>query len=251
MDDSAYVEALSEPIAIIGSGCRFSGNVTSPSKLWELLKHPTDLSRDAPLSRWSAEGFYHPDGEHHGTTDAPKGYWLEQDHRAFDASFFNIPPKEAEAIDPQQKILLETVYEGMESAGLTMNGCSGEQIGVFVGSMSADYLSMTLEDKATMSQYTATGTAKSILSNRVSYFFNWTGPSMTIDTACSSSLVALHQAVLGLRSGEIPIACAAGVNIMLTPEYFIAESSLHMLSPTGTSKMWDAGADGKYHSSDT
>ena len=239
-----YVAPPAEPIAIVGSSCRFPGHSSSPSKLWELLTNPQDLSKEVPESRFNIAGFYHPDGEHHGTTNAPKSYWLEEDHRVFDASFFNITPKEAEAIDPQQKILLEVVYEAMETAGFSLQQYSGKKVAVFVGTMTADYDGLTQKDEQTSSQYCATGTSRAIISNRISYFFNWQGASMTIDTACSSSLVAIHQAVLGLRGGESSVACVAGANVMLGPENFIAEASLHMLSPTGKSRMWDANADG-------
>ncbi|KAK6070070.1 beta-ketoacyl synthase domain-containing protein [Seiridium cupressi] len=239
-----YKKSELEPIAIIGSSCRFAGQATSPSKLWQVLANPSDLSKEVPSNRFNAQAFYHEDGEHHGTTNSIKAYWLEQDHRVFDASFFNITPKEAEAIDPQQRLLLEVVYEAMEAAGFTLNMYSGKNVGVFAGVMTADYDTLSQRDELSASQYYATGNARSIISNRVSYFFNFRGPSMTIDTACSSSLVALHQAVLSLRSGEIPMACVTGVNLMITPEQFIVESSLHMLSPTGKSRMWDQSADG-------
>ncbi|KAJ0120669.1 Nonribosomal peptide synthetase 14 [Diaporthe amygdali] len=240
----AYVQATSEPIAIIGSGCRYPGTANTPSKLWSLLKEPYDLSKKAPTSRYNVDGFYHENGEHHGTTNAPNAYWFQEDPRLFDASFFSITPKECEAIDPQGKVLLEVVYEAMESAGLTIQSCTGKKVGVFVGTMTADYDSLCAKDEVTASQYSATGTSRAIISNRVSYFFNWNGPSMTIDTACSSSLVAMHQAVQSLRIGESTIACVAGANIMLAPEAFIIEASLHMLSPEGKSKMWDASANG-------
>ncbi|KAG7285000.1 hypothetical protein NEMBOFW57_009618 [Staphylotrichum longicolle] len=171
-------------------------------------------------------------------------YFIDQDHRVFDASFFNISPKEAEAIDPQHRMMLEVVYEALESAGYTLHQYSGEKVAVFAGLMTGDYDTLSQRDELDTSQYYATGNARSILSNRISYFFNFHGPSMTIDTACSSSLVALHQAVLSLRSGECKMACVAGANLILTPEQFIVESSLHMLSPTGHCRMWDAAADG-------
>ncbi|KAI1862382.1 uncharacterized protein JN550_010244 [Neoarthrinium moseri] len=239
-----YRTPTSEPIAIIGNSCRFAGSATSPSKLWEVLSAPPDLSKEVPQNRFNAAGFYHHDGEYHGTTNSVKAYWLEQDHRVFDTAFFNITPKEAEAIDPQQRMLLEVVYEAMESAGYTLDGCSGKNIAVFAGVMTADYDTLSQRDELSASQYYATGNARSIISNRISYFFNLHGPSMTIDTACSSSLVALHQAVLSLRSGECTMAYVAGVNLMITPEQFIVESSLHMLSPSGKSRMWDKDADG-------
>ncbi|KAI1371771.1 beta-ketoacyl synthase domain-containing protein [Hypoxylon crocopeplum] len=240
----AYKQPSSEPIVIVGSSCRFAGDATSPTKLWDVLCEAPDLSREVPPERFNAQAFYHPDGEYHGTTNSIKAYWLEQDHRVFDAGLFNITPKEAEAIDPQQRLLLEVVYEAMESAGYGLNTWSGKKVAVFAGVMTADYDTLSQRDDLSTSQYYATGNARSIISNRVSYFFNFHGPSMTIDTACSSSLVALHQAVLSLRSGESTMACVTGVNLMITPEQFLVESSLHMLSPTGKSRMWDASADG-------
>ncbi|KAK3372638.1 hypothetical protein B0H63DRAFT_439937 [Podospora didyma] len=240
----AYKNPISEPIAIIGSSCRFTGGATSPSKLWDLLSYPTDLSVPIPPERFNIKAFYHPDGEYHGTTNSPKAYFLDEDHRVFDASFFNITPKEAEAIDPQQRVLLEVVYEALERAGYTLQQYAGANVAVFTGLMTADYDTLSQRDDLTASQYYATGNARSIVSNRISYFFNFNGPSMTIDTACSSSLVALHQAVLSLRSGESEMACVTGANLIITPEQFIVESNLHMLSPSGHCRMWDAGADG-------
>ncbi|AEO59619.1 polyketide synthase [Thermothelomyces thermophilus ATCC 42464] len=240
----AYKTPISEPIAIVGAACRFAGGATTPSRLWQLLEKPMDLSQEIPASRFNVKAFYHPDGEYHGTTNSPKAYFIDQDHRVFDAAFFNISPKEAEAIDPQQRMLLEVVYEALESAGYSLHQYTGEKVAVFAGLMTGDFDSLSQRDELDTSQYYATGNARSILSNRISYFFNFAGPSMTIDTACSSSLVALHQAILSLRSGECKMACVAGANLILTPENFIAESNLHMLSPTGHCRMWDAAADG-------
>ncbi|KAK3900471.1 hypothetical protein C8A05DRAFT_45692 [Staphylotrichum tortipilum] len=239
-----YPKPISEPIAVVGASCRFAGGVDSPSRLWELLASPKDLTKEVPSDRFNIHAFYHRDGEYHGTTNSPKAYFLEQNHRAFDAGFFNISPREAEAIDPQQRMLLEVVYEALEAAGYSLSQYAGEKVAVFAGLMTGDYDTLSQRDELDTSQYYATGNARSILSNRISYFFNFRGPSMTIDTACSSSLVALHQAVLSLRSGECKMACVAGANLILTPEQFIVESSLHMLSPSGHCRMWDAGADG-------
>ncbi|KAK4101167.1 ketoacyl-synt-domain-containing protein [Parathielavia hyrcaniae] len=239
-----YKNPISEPIVVVGASCRFAGGVTTPSRLWELLEDPVDLTRDVPPERFNIKAFYHPDGEHHGTTNSPEAYFLDQNHRVFDASFFNISPKEAEAIDPQQRMVLEVVYEALESSGYTLHQYAGEKVAVFAGLMTADYDTLSQRDELDTSQYYATGNARSILSNRISYFFDFNGPSMTIDTACSSSLVALHQAVLSLRSGECGMACVTGANLILTPEQFVVESNLHMLSPTGHCRMWDAAADG-------
>ncbi|KAI0095349.1 hypothetical protein F4776DRAFT_669752, partial [Hypoxylon sp. NC0597] len=233
-----------EDIAIIGFGCRLPGGATSPSKLWELLHDPPDLSQKISPSRFNPDAFYHQNGSHHGTTNVMNAYLLDEDHRHFDAQFFQIKPLEAETMDPQQRILLETVYEAVESAGLKLRDMQGTDTAIYVGAMGGDYNELALKGVNTIPTYLSTGTARSILSNRISYFFDWRGPSLTIDTACSSSLVALHEAVQVLRQGTSRIAVAAGVNLILGPETFIAESNLNMLSPTGHSRMWDASADG-------
>ncbi|PGH16793.1 hypothetical protein AJ80_05108 [Polytolypa hystricis UAMH7299] len=233
-----------EPIAIIGSACRFPGESSSPSKLWDLLRQPRDVSSAIPDSRFTTNGFYNSDPLHHGTTNVRRSYLLNEDVRHFDAQFFGIKPVEAISVDPQQRILMETVYEGLENAGIPMEKLQGSQTGVYVGLMCGDYAELLGRDIDTLPTYFGTGTARSIISNRVSYFFDWHGPSMTIDTACSSSLIALHQAVQSLRSGEIPTAVVAGSNLLLSPGMYVAESKLKMLSPTGRSRMWDKDADG-------
>ena len=206
-----------EPIAIIGTGCRFPGDATSPHKLWELLREPRDVSSKIPESRFNADAFYHPDNSHHGTSNVQESYLLSQDPRHFDAQFFGIKPVEANSIDPQQRLLLETVYESVEAAGLPLEKLQGSSTAVYVGLMCGDYADLLSRDPDSFPTYFATGTARSIMSNRISYFFDWHGPSMTIDTACSSSLVAVHQAVQTLRSGESHVAIAAGANLILGP----------------------------------
>ncbi|KAL7941108.1 putative PKS-NRPS protein [Trichoderma barbatum] len=234
----------SEPIAIIGSGCRFPGGATTPSKLWDLLRCPPNLKQEIPKERFNVDRYYHPDNAHHGTSNVRHSYFLQDDFKAFDAGFFGIKGVEALAMDPQQRLLLETVYESLESAGLPMENLQGSDTGVFVGNMSVDYTEILSQDIDSTPTYFASGTARSILSNRISYFFDWHGPSVTIDTACSSSLIALHQAVQSLRAGEIPLAIAAGANLLLGPNQYVAESKLKMLSPNGLSQMWDEKADG-------
>ncbi|EHA27435.1 hypothetical protein ASPNIDRAFT_128601, partial [Aspergillus niger ATCC 1015] len=231
-----------EPIAIVGSACRFPGDATSPSKLWELLKEPREVAR--PIDRFAASSFYHQDGHYHGASNVRDAYLLSEDPRYFDAQFFNIPPGEADSIDPQQRTVLETVYEAVESSGLVLEDMRGSDTAVYVGVMCDDYGNICYVDQEAVPTYAATGTARSILSNRVSFTFDWRGPSMTIDTACSSSLVAIHQAVQVLRSGNSNVAVAAGANLIFSPNMFIAESNLNMLSPTGKSQMWDANANG-------
>lgn len=233
-----------EPIAVVGSSCRFPGGANTPAKLWELLETPKDLSNTIPSSRFNIKAFYHVNGERSGCTNATNAYLLSEDYRAFDASFFNINPREAEAIDPQQRLLLETVYEGIEASGYTIEQLQGSSTAVYVGLMTADFNELMLKDVEKLPTYFATGSARSIVSNRLSYFYDWRGPSMTIDTACSSSLVAVHQAVQTLRAGTSKLAVAAGANLILSPDMMISESKLHMLSPSGYSRMWDSRADG-------
>lgn len=231
-----------EPIAIIGTGCRFPGESSTPSKLWNLLHKPRDVLRK--IDRFNVDNFYHEDGHHHGASNVRHSYLLSEDHRVFDAEFFNVKPVEAESIDPMQRLLLETVYESLEDAGIAIESIRGSNTACYVGVMVADYADIILHDLECLPTYTATGTARSLLSNRVSYFFDWHGPSMTIDTACSSSLIALHQAVQTIRSGESRVAVAAGANLILGPACYNHESKLNMLSPTGRSRMWDKDVDG-------
>ncbi|KAH9905503.1 hypothetical protein F4778DRAFT_803016 [Xylariomycetidae sp. FL2044] len=231
-----------EPIAVIGSGCRFPGSASNPSKLWDLLRDPKDVQRS--IDRFRADNFYNKDGHYHGASNVLSAYLLAEDPRTFDSQFFSIPLSEAAAIDPQQRLLMETVYESLEAAGISMESLSGSNTAVYVGVMCDDFSQIVYGDSENIPTYAATGSARSILSNRISYFFNWHGPSMTIDTACSSSLVAVHQAVQALRSGESPVAIASGTNLIFGPTMFVAESNLNMLSPTGRSRMWDAGANG-------
>ena len=206
-----------EPIAIIGSGCRFPGESTTPSKLWELVREPRDCLSEIPKDRFGWEGFYYPGVAHHGTSKTKYSYFIRGNIREFDPQFFSIPPAEADAIDPQQRLLLETVFEGIESAGLTIEGLQGSSTAVFVGMMGCDYAEVVQRDTDCAPTYTGTGTARSIHSNRISYFFDWHGPSMTIDTACSSSMMAIHLAVQALRNGESNVAVACGASLIFGP----------------------------------
>jgi hybrid polyketide synthase/nonribosomal peptide synthetase ACE1 len=218
-----------EPIAIIGAGSRFPGGADTPSKLWSVIHNPTDLSRKP--SRFNIDPFYHPVGTHHGTTNAAKSYWLEDSGRSdvtkFDAGFFNIQPGEVDAMDPQQRLLLEVVYDGLCAAGQPMEKLRGSDTAVYVGMMCDDYNTMLVRDWESLPRYAATGLERAVVSNRVSYFFDWHGPSMTIDTACSSSMVALDMAVQALRSGKSRVAVAAGTSLILSPG-MVAHDPTHM-----------------------
>jgi hybrid polyketide synthase / nonribosomal peptide synthetase ACE1 len=135
---------MKEPIAIIGSGCRFPGDADSPSKLWEILSKPCDLLKK--IDRFNTEGFYHPNGHHYGTANVQHAYLLDEDYRLFDAGFFGIKPVEAESIDPLQRILLETVYESLENAGLPLERLQDSDTAFYVGVMATDYTDILMRD---------------------------------------------------------------------------------------------------------
>ncbi|EXM19870.1 hypothetical protein FOTG_12105 [Fusarium oxysporum f. sp. vasinfectum 25433] len=236
----------SEPIAVVGTACRFPGGCNTPSKLWDLVCSSRDVLQKVPPARFNVDSFYHSDPTHHGTTNVTQSYFLDEDVTKFDNGFFGIQPMEAEAMDPQQRLLLETVYDSVVDAGLAMEDLKGSDTSVFVGQMCDDWAQMLAKDWDDIPTYMGTGVSRAVMSNRVSYFalFDWHGPSMSIDTACSSSLVAVHEAVRTLRSGESNVAVAAGANLILLPGMYICESKLRMISPTGRSRMWDASADG-------
>lgn len=231
-----------QEIAIIGSGCRFPGGATSPSKLWALLRDPKPVASEVP----ALKGYYHKNPQFHGHANVKEAYLLagEGTERRFDAAFFGINPAEARVLDPQIRLLLETVYEALEAGGQTIDELRGSDTAVYTGQMVNDYELLMLRDHENLGKYHATGTSRAMLSNRVSYFFDWHGPSMTIDTACSSSLVALHHAVQQLRHGHSRVAIVAGSNLIYDAGYFISETNLQMLSPEGRSRMWDADANG-------
>jgi hybrid polyketide synthase/nonribosomal peptide synthetase ACE1 len=238
--------ARGEQIAIIGCGFRLPGGADHPSKLWELMRDPQPLAAAISPDRFSAQGFYHENGAFHGHANVKEAYFLggKGAVRRFDAPFFGMNPVEANAVDPQARLLLETVFEALEAAGQRIEDLRGSDTAVYAGQMVADYEQVLVRDTDSMATYHATGTSRALLSNRVSYFFGWHGPSMTIDTACSSSLVAVHHAVQQLRSGQSRVAIAAGANLIFDPLCFIAESTLNMLSPDGRSRMWDEKANG-------
>lgn len=233
-----------EPIAIIGTGLRFPGGVNNSTQFWDLLQHPRDVRTSIPIDRFSTDGFYDPSHNDEDTSHTRYGYFLDSDHRQFDAEFFGIKPVEAISMDPQQRLLLEVVYESIEAAGLDMEALRGSLTAVYAGIMAVDYNDMLNRDPSDYPPYVAAGNARSIISNRVSHFFDWRGPSMTIDTACSSSLVAIHLAIQSLRSGDSTLAIATGANLMLGPETFIIGSDMKMLSPDGRSYWCDARANG-------
>lgn len=234
----------SEPIAIVGIGCRLPGGADTPDKLWELLRTGTDAITEAPADRWSVDALYDPDPDAPGKMSTRWGGFLNSVDR-FDPHFFGISPREAHSMDPQQRLLLEVAWEALEHAGISPQRVDGSRTGVFVGVSASDYYQVLRADGVErFDAYTASGAAHSIASGRLSYVLGARGPSLSIDTACSSSLVAIHLAVQSLRRGESSMALAGGVNLILGPDITIALSRSRMMAPDGRCKAFDERADG-------
>ncbi|CAM1507705.1 Fc.00g045530.m01.CDS01 [Cosmosporella sp. VM-42] len=224
-NSSSFVSKDVAPIAIIGMSCRLSGDVSSAEELWQLCSRARSGWSPIPKDRWSQQGYFHPNASRTGTYNAEGGHFIQEDVGLFDAPFFNISAQEARSIDPQQRLLLECTYEALENAGVPKETIVGRNVGVFVGGSFSDYSLFCLRDADTVPAYEATGTAQSVLSNRLSYYFDLKGPSVTVDTACSSTLSALHLACQSLRSGESSQAIVGGSHLNLVPEIFISMSN--------------------------
>ncbi|KAF7863846.1 hypothetical protein EAF04_006811 [Stromatinia cepivora] len=233
-----------DPICIVGMACRLPGGIRSPSDLWEFLCRNESAQGQVPKERFNIKAFYHPDGSRAGVMDADGGYFLQEDVRQFENSFFGINNLEATYMDPQQRKLLEVVFECFESAGISMDQISGTNTGVYVGNFTVDYLTMQARDPDYMHRYNATGSGTAIMSNRISHVFNLHGPSFTIDTACSSSIYCLHNAVNAIKNGECDGAIVAAANLITAPEQHLGTMKGGVLSPTSTCHTFDASADG-------
>ncbi|KAI5803496.1 hypothetical protein DFH27DRAFT_513489 [Peziza echinospora] len=240
----APLEYRCEPVAIIGMACRWPGSCNTPSALWDLLLTQKSAQCPIPMSRFKLDSFYHPEGQRPGSLNTEAGYFLKEDPREFDPSFFSISTLEATSMDPQQRKLLEVVYEALEAGGQKLDTLSGSRTGVFVGNFSWEHSMMVMKDPEYLPGYATTGYGVTILSNRVSYVFGLTGPSLTIDTACSSSLYALHIACIALEIGDCTAAVVGGVNLVLGPEGQMSSVKLGVLSPTSTCHSFDSMADG-------
>jgi len=232
-----------DAVAVVGLGCRLPGDIHGPGELWQFLGAGQSAVSTVPEGRWDAFNDGSPDTAAALAATTQWGSFLS-DIDEFDADFFSITPREADRIDPQQRLLLEVTVEALEHAGIPAETLQRSLTGVFVGSCVSEYGYLASRDLSKIDAWTGTGGALSIIANRLSYFLDLRGPSLTIDTACSSSLVAVHLACQSLRTGESDLAIAAGVNLILSPVVTRSFDAAEAMSPTGACHAFDASADG-------
>ncbi|TQC50696.1 acyltransferase domain-containing protein [Rhodococcus sp. WS4] len=248
-DDSAdaayYASATTSDahdIAIVGLASRFPGAGKTPAEMWQMLAAGRDGISDLPEGRWE-EFTSDPQIKAAVEKANTQGGYLD-DVKTFDAEFFAMSPLEVANVDPQQRLAMELTWEALEHARIPASDLKGEQVGVFIGSSANDYQLLAVSDPVHAHPYALTGTSTSIVANRVSYFYDFRGPSIALDTACSSSLVAVHQAVRSLRSGESDLALAGGVNMLVAPPATLGFDQLGVMAPNGRIKAFSSDADG-------
>jgi myxalamid-type polyketide synthase MxaE and MxaD len=242
-DRAGGIEVLNaEPIAIIGMGCRFPGGADSPEAFWNLLAAGTDAITEVPSDRWDLGEVYDPDPEAPGKTTSRWGGFLSGID-GFDPAFFGIAPREADSLDPQQRLVLEVAWEALERAGQPPRSLAGSATGLFLGIATLEY-GETRKDRLRIDPYFGTGNNASVAAGRLSYLLGLNGPAVAVDTACSASLTAVHLACQSLRAGESDMALAGGVNIILSPDGAIYFSKLGAMAADGRCKSFDAAADG-------
>jgi acyl transferase domain-containing protein len=234
-----------EPIAVVGLGCRFPGAPDGPKSFWRLLQTGIDAITEMTPDRLGRDVYYRA---HQADASNMKTRWggFLEDVDCFDAAFFRISPREALRMDPQQRLLLEVAWEALEDSGQVVEQLAGSDAGVFIGISTFDYgaLQLGCDPVRLDDPYAGTGSALSIAANRLSYAFDFRGPSLSVDTACSSSLVAVHLACQHLRTRECDLALAGGVNLILAPAFSTAFDRAGLLADDGRCKAFDARADG-------
>ncbi|XP_045558747.1 highly reducing polyketide synthase cm3B-like [Salmo salar] len=242
-EEGARMEDEEGAIAVVGIGCSFPGG-EGLDNFWKVLLEGKNCAVPIPDERFNSTYWYDADNRKPGKSHTIKAALIDG-FNEFDHKFFGITETEVEQMDPQQKLLLQCAYRALENAGMPMEKASGTKTGVFIGLMNRDYeQSAAFMNPNVINHCTGTGLSMSIAANRVSYVFNFTGPSLSIDCACSSSLVALHLACQAIRQGDCEMALCGGVNCIIQPQVFVALSKAKMISPEGTSKPFSSRADG-------
>jgi acyl transferase domain-containing protein len=238
--------ASNEPIAVIGTGVRLAGNITSTKKLWNLLEAQKSVITKIPKDRFDVDEIYSADTSIPGKTVSKFGAFLQNDVRAFDADFFGISPREAKSIDPLQRMILEVVYEALENAGIASDTLKGSNTGVFIALGNSDYIQARFRsgNLETVDVYDTTGIPFGTACGRVSYLYDFKGTSYALDAACASSLLAVHLANEELNKKVIDVAIVASANLLLTPEPFVGLSKLGSLSPNDACKAFANDAEG-------
>lgn len=246
LSDDVLNKMRNEPIAISGMSARMPGGGDNPEMFWSTLASGTINTRAVPESRWDHSVVYDPDPDAPGKAYTDQGGFLTFDISEFDAAFFGISNREAEHMDPQQRMLLEVSWEAIESAGISADTLVNSRTGVNLGICGYDYclLGTRTNDLAGIVGYTGTGVAWSVAAGRISYTFGFKGPAFTVDTACSSGLLATHMACNDLKHGVTNYAVAGGVNLLLAPDLYVNFSKARMLSPNGRCATFDESADG-------
>ncbi|KAF2006636.1 putative polyketide synthase [Amniculicola lignicola CBS 123094] len=232
-----------EPLAIIGYAFKLPGDAISSEAFWSMLTERRNAMTDWPADRVNLDAFYHPDASQTSTIPIRGAHFLK-DIASFDSPFFGITPKEACSMDPQHRQLLESAYHALENAGIPLEVVAGTRTGVYTGCFSDDYKHIQGLDCENLPEYHATGTSVAMLANRISWFFNLTGPSVNLDSACSSSMMALDFACQGLRNGDSEMAIVGGTNSLISPDVFRSLSNGNFLSHDSLCYSFDTRANG-------
>lgn len=228
-----------DSLAIIGTHCRMP-KANNLELYWQNLIDGRDCIDKIPMSRWSWEQIY---GHNGNTSKANEGGFID-DIYEFDAAFFKLSPREAELMDPKQRLLLQGVWHTLENSGYKPSDLRGKNIGVFIGSTGDEYTNLLIQGMHKVDSFTLTGSGRSFISNRINYVFDWSGPSETIDTTCSSSLVALHNAQRAISNGDCSMAIIGGINLLMDPYTQISLSKVNVLAEDCRCKTFDSRADG-------
>lgn len=237
---------IKEPVVIVGCGVRLPKNINTTEKLWQLIQEKKSAVTEIPKDRFDVNEIYDVDGNAVGKTNARFGTFLENDIRAFDAPFFSISPREAKCIDPLQRMVLEVAYEAFEHAGIPSHQLKGSRTGVYMALGNSDYITARFRsgNLETVDLYDTTGILFGTAGGRVSFLYDFCGPSYNVDAACASTLLAMHLAKEDLQKNTIDLAVVASANLLLTPEMFVGLSKLGSLSSTNQCKAFADDCDG-------